>query len=95
MNAHANAVRSGKGHTGNVLILNQGLTNSGTRPGHKIEYAIGQSCFAEAFCQQARGPGGIGRRLENEVLPVTRAAPEGPPVKAAGKLKGLITSHTP
>ena len=29
------------------------------------------------------------------VLPVTRAAPAGPPVRAKGKLKGLITSQTP
>src|SRR5512137_716717 len=29
------------------------------------------------------------------VFPATRAAPAGPPVSEAGKLNGLITSHTP
>src|SRR5688572_11008969 len=29
------------------------------------------------------------------VLPVTSAAPAGPPVSANGKLNGLITNHTP
>ena len=30
-----------------------------------------------------------------EKLPVAKAAPAGPPVRAVGKLKGLITSQTP
>src|SRR5512143_413617 len=33
--------------------------------------------------------------LITTVFPATNALPTGPPVKAAGKLKGLTTSHTP
>jgi hypothetical protein len=33
--------------------------------------------------------------LKTTVLPVTSAAPAGPPASANGKLNGAITSHTP
>ena len=33
--------------------------------------------------------------LKTTVLPATRAAPSGPPVNAAGKLNGLMTTQTP
>ena len=33
--------------------------------------------------------------LNTAVLPVTSAAPTGPPASAKGKLKGAITAHTP